>query len=238
MSPNSIVLVRLQVTIDPTRRPPSPPPPALKPICKCPKCGQSANSMYLKKVNEKFVIACGGYPDCRFSIWLPTDIRDPVVTDLPCPRCGPHTMKISLTFRSMSSMALLNSANMDGLKYQSCLLCDQSLREMLEMNDMTPTRVNGTLPPVSRPVAAVQPTSVRPETNNRRTDVGAQSRVPNAPARPVAPPPNNRQPPANNRPPPNNPNPGNSMPRQPNRRAGNADDDNVKCTKCGQPGQK
>lgn len=237
------------MTIDPTRPPPSPPPPAMKPICKCPKCGQSDNSMYLKVVNGKFVISCGGYPDCRFSIWLPTDIRDPVVTDVPCPRCGPQTMKISLTFRSMASMSLLNSANMDGLKYQSCLLCDQSLRELLEINDI---RINGTLPPTSRgnttnatvrtnvtvrvaaPVAAVRPTTVRPTTNNRHTaDNGAPNRIPTAPPRPAAAPANNNRPPLN-------PNPGNSIPRSSNRRpgGGNDNDDDVKCTKCGQPGQK
>lgn len=159
---------RLQVTIDPTLRPPTPPTTpqqSMKPICKCQKCDIADNLLYLKTINDNnsLVISCSGYPECRHSIWLPMDtIREAHVTDTPCTRCGTDTMKICFKFRRMQQMCLLNSANIEGLNYTSCLVCDNSLRELLDIdNRLSRTATNAT-------------TSAAITTNNVRTNVQQQ----------------------------------------------------------------
>lgn len=240
------------MTIDPTQRPPTPPPQqTMKPICKCQKCGVADNLLYLKTINDNnsLVISCSGYPECRHSIWLPMDIiREAIVTDTACQRCGTDTMKICLTFRRMQQMCLLNSAYMDGLNYTSCIICDNSLRDLLDINN----RQSAPSSNVTRTNVQQRNTSTtiaRPVSNNQQNseNIAARSIMP-PPARRPPPPPtgsNNR---TNSRPP-FNPNPGNlPVPRnfdRPPRRppgddgsGGGGGGGGVNCTKCGLPAQK
>jgi DNA topoisomerase III len=81
-----------------------------------------------KKENKGFYIGCRGYPDCRNSIWLPNSIIEAQVTDEYCDKCKPKRVK-KLKFKFERGSVPQHIP----LDYITCILCDQELRECLQI---------------------------------------------------------------------------------------------------------
>jgi DNA topoisomerase-3 len=70
----------------------------MKPILKCPKCG---NDMIVKnrKNDQGKYVGCGGFPECKNALWLPQALESIEVLDESCPRCGPNVKKVKMKFK-------------------------------------------------------------------------------------------------------------------------------------------
>jgi DNA topoisomerase-3 len=57
----------------------------MKPILKCPKCG---NDMIVKnrKNDQGKYVGCGGFPECKNALWLPQALESIEVLDESCSR--------------------------------------------------------------------------------------------------------------------------------------------------------
>lgn len=99
-------------------------------VFKCPKCGGSMD-LKPKRDNNGFYIGCSGYPACRNTIWLSDMIRTITVSDEHCLRCGPDFKKVTIKFKQISSLAVLNC---NSNEYTSCLACDERLQNLLDIN--------------------------------------------------------------------------------------------------------
>lgn len=102
-------------------------------VCKCPKC---TGDMALKTLNGSLCLSCLNYPDCRHSIWFPSELRDAKV--LPpdnqggvrrCPRC--KSRLVQFTFRSVRQTVGLDQRHLldDGVTYETCVVCDTTFQE-------------------------------------------------------------------------------------------------------------
>lgn len=139
--------------------------PSINPIFKCPKCNKHHMSLRAKKENNGFFFTCLGRPECNHAIWLSDVIKEIKVLDQNCNKCQNGNKKISIKFKSVNLLAMLNASLIDDTdrSYTSCILCDHSLRMVLDINqsnlrgDQTPANNrsqinNRTAPPPQNPV--------------------------------------------------------------------------------------
>lgn len=188
--------------------------PSISPIFKCPKCNRHHMTIRAKKDNNGFFFTCLGRPECSHAIWLADVIKEIKVHEQDCNRCQQNgNKKIAIKFKSNNLLGMLNASLIDDndRTYVSCLLCDHSLRVVLDVNQ---TSLRGN--------AAVN----QNRTFNRTAPIQNAARPTNAPSQTSRP--------INNRPPPTLPNPNpNPNANQSFRNAGN-----VRCSICNQPAIK
>lgn len=176
-------------------------------------------SLRSKKDNKGFFLTCLGRPECDHAIWLADVIKEVKVLEQNCNKCRNENKSMAIKFKSNNFLAMLNASliNDNDRTYVSCILCDNSLRVILEINDAQMRGTSG---------------GFASQANNNRT-IPPQNAVrtnTNTNTRPTVP--NNM--PTNTRPPPNrnvpNPRP-NSNANQSNRDGGDA----PKCSTCNGP---
>lgn len=85
-----------------------------------------------KKENKGFYVGCRGYPDCRNSIWLPNSIIEAQVANEYCDRCKPKRVK-KLKFKFERGSVPQHIP----LEYITCIICDEELRECLQIQIKT-----------------------------------------------------------------------------------------------------
>lgn len=172
-----------------------------------------------RKENKGFFMACLGKPACDHAIWLDNVIRE-ITPGEPCARCAGGSNTVQIRFRTPTCLALLvhDRINDNGI-YESCLQCDHSLRNVLNMD-----------------VRQAHSTNNNPGNANRANDW----------ARPTHPAPSNRNQPSRSRNPPANAGrssdhsfgAGPSRANTSNANQSFGDDENVRCQKCNQPATK
>lgn len=190
--------------------------PTINPIFKCPKCKRHHMSLRAKKENKGFFFTCLGRPECNHAIWLADVIKEVNVLEQNCNKCRNDNKSIAIKFKSNNLLAMLNSSliNDNDRTYVSCILCDNSLRVVLEIND---AQLRGTTAGYA---------GAQSQANNRTQNVVRAN--PNT--RPAA----AHNVPTNNRPPPpptnrNVPNP------RPNPNTSRGGGDAAKCSMCNGP---
>lgn len=174
-------------------------------------------SLRSKKDNKGFFFTCLGRPECNHAIWLADVIKEVNVLEQNCNKCRNDTKSIAIKFKSNNLLAMLNSSliNDNDRTYVSCILCDNSLRVVLEISD---AQLRGTTAGYA---------GGQSQANNRTQNVVRAN--PNT--RPTAPqnmPTNTRPPPPPNR---NVPNPR----PNPNTSRGGGGDAAAKCSMCNGP---
>lgn len=94
-------------------------------------------SLRAKKDNKGFFFSCLGRPECNHAIWLPDIIKEIKVLEQNCNKCRNENKSIAIKFKSNNLLAMLNASliNDNDRTYVSCILCDNSLRVVLEIND-------------------------------------------------------------------------------------------------------
>lgn len=135
-------------------------------VFKCPKCG-GQNAINLKFINDSYVLSCSGFPDCRNSYWLPSNVvRKVTVLDADCPNCGPGYKKLQFDMKSVRHVCLLNPryVSEDGLSYCSCIVCDRSLQELCDIS-INRCSVPSSAPPPPPPHGRMQ---IETSTNSNR----------------------------------------------------------------------
>lgn len=139
-------------------------------------------SLRTKKDNMGFFFTCLGKPECTHVIWLADVIKEIKVQQEECNKCRNGNKQIVIKFKSNNLLAMLNAAfiNDNDRTYKSCILCDNSLRVVLEIN---PSNLRGD---AIRTTPTNPNTSARPPQNNRPTN-----------NRPTMPPPRPNQTPRN-----------------------------------------
>lgn len=194
----------------------APPPttavPTISPIFKCPKCKRHHMSIRAKKDNKGFFLSCLGKPECEHVIWLADVIKEIKALDQNCTKCRNDNKTVAIKFKSNSLLAMLNPSliNDNDRTYASCILCDTSLRVILEINE---AQIRGTSASFS---------GNHSQANNRPIpSQGAVRTNANTSARPTNPRPMQPMPP----PPPPRPN------SNANQNAGDA----ARCTACNGP---
>lgn len=201
---------------------PNPSIPMVEPIFKCPKCNKHHMCLRAKKDNNGYFFTCMGRPECTHAIWLADVIKEIKVTN-DCPKCRNGNKKVLIKFKTNNLLAMLNAAliNDEDRTYESCILCDASLRVILDINTAS-IRFD----PNAAANRPNQPTNrAMPNQNTARTNTNTNVRPP------YVSPPHNR---------PNLPNPRpNSYPNpNPNGNQSFQNPGNVKCTGCNQPAIK
>lgn len=193
--------------------------PSINPVFTCPKCKKYHMSLRAKKENNGYFFTCLGRPECNHAIWLADEIKEIKVHDDECNKCRNGNKKVVIKFKSSNLLGMLNASCIDDndRTYVSCILCDQNLQQVLEINQMS--------------LRGDQNTSVnRSQANNRnfptqnpvRTNANTQSQ--------------NR--PNNNRPTATLPNPRPNANPNPNANQSFRNTGNVKCSGCNQPAVK
>lgn len=169
-----------------------------------------------KKDNNGFFLTCLGKPECTHVLWLADIIKEIKVSADECNKCRNGNKKLVIKFKTNNILAMLNASliNDNDRTYESCIVCDNSLRVVLDISSLSPrpeqntsanrNQTNNRPIPTQNPQRANTNTSTRPQ-NNRPAN---PSTLPNP--RPNA-----------------NPNPG-----------GNRSFGNVNCTGCNQPAVK
>lgn len=167
-----------------------------------------------KKDNAGFFLTCLGKPECSHVIWLADVIKEITVTPDECNKCRNGNRKLVIKFKSNNMLAMLNasSINDNDATYESCILCDNSLRVILDIN-------------ASNLRGIQNPSSNRSQIHNRTIPTQNAQRI-NTNINTAA------TRPQNDRPTVPNPRP-NQNPNQSFRNAGN-----VKCSGCNQPALK
>lgn len=59
---------------------------SIKNIRKCPACKQASLVLKKKKTGNGFFIACIGFPTCKTTFWLPSNVIDAQISDHDCPQ--------------------------------------------------------------------------------------------------------------------------------------------------------
>lgn len=179
-------------------------------------------SLRAKKENKGFFFSCLGRPECNHAIWLADIIKEIKVLEQDCTKCRNGNKNISIKFKANNFLAMLNTSliNDNDRTYVSCILCDNNLRVILEIND-TQLRGGG---------ATSGWTGNQSQANNRTNPSQNTARATNPNARPNASnnvPTNTRPPPPQNR---NLPNPNTSRDG-----GGGGGGDAPKCSMCNGP---
>lgn len=197
----------------------APPPtntslPTLEPIFKCPKCKKYHMCLRQKRDNSGFFFTCLGKPECTHVIWLADVIKEIKIHENECPKCRNGNKKLIIKFKSNNLLAMLNASliNDNDRTYESCILCDNSLRVILDINE-SHLRGDSISPSNQSQTNRSVPTQNHPRLNPVTNQRSQYDR-----------PPNNR--------PPHNPNSNQSF-----RNAGNTGNA-PKCTGCHQPAIK
>lgn len=194
--------------------------PSINPIFKCPKCKKYHMSLRAKKDNNGFFLTCLGRPECNHAIWFADVIKEIKVHDQDCNKCNNGNKKLLIKFKSNNLLAMLNASLIDDndRTYASCILCDHSLRVILDINESSLRGDQNTTATQNQTQTRRIPTQNAVQTNNRSQNY---------------PPPSNRPPSTMTNPRPN-PNPNSNA----NQSFRNTDNSNVKCSGCNQPAVK
>lgn len=174
-----------------------------------------------KKENNGYFFTCMGKPECSHVIWMGDVIKEIKVTN-ECNKCRNGNKKLVIKFKANNLLAMLNVSliNENDRTYESCILCDESLRMILDINPASlRSDPNATLnrgQPTNRSIPNQNPNPVR---TNTSTNTRPQN-----------------NPPTNNRPNLPNPRPNSNANPNANQSFGNTGD--VKCTGCNQPAKK
>lgn len=167
-----------------------------------------------KRENNGFYLTCLGKPECMHVIWLADVIKEIKVNENQCNKCRNGNKNLVIKFKSNNMLAMLNQSqiNDNDRTYESCILCDSSLRVILDINAMSLQGAS----PLSQSQTANR---AIPTQNAPRANPGSSQR------------------PQNDRPPYNRP----TLPQNPNsnqsfRNTGNTG--NVKCSGCNQQAMK
>lgn len=90
-----------------------------------------------KKDNKGFFFTCLGRPECDHAIWLADVIKEVKVVEQNCNKCRNGNKSLSFKFKTNNLLAMLNASliNDNDRTYVSCILCDHSLRVVLEINE-------------------------------------------------------------------------------------------------------
>lgn len=196
------------------------------PLFKCPKCKNYEMVLRTKKENKGFFLTCLGKPGCDHVIWLADVIKEIKSNETRCTRCSNGSKNVSIRFKSSQYMGLLlfDRINDDG-SYTSCLLCDNNLRQVLDIRDANsrqPHATGNSFSNVNQPMDWARPTHPAPINRNPSTNS------------------NNRANPAPNF----NATPNNSFGSNTSRantsntRNSLGGNENVKCLQCNQPATK
>lgn len=94
-------------------------------------------SLRSKKDNKGFFLTCLGRPECNHAIWLADIIKEVKVLEQNCNKCRNDNKSLAIKFKSNTFLAMLNASliNDNDRTYISCILCDPSLRVVLEITD-------------------------------------------------------------------------------------------------------
>ncbi|XP_057306951.1 DNA topoisomerase 3-alpha-like [Hydractinia symbiolongicarpus] len=98
-------------------------------IQKCAKC--NTNDMFLRKTKEqRWLLGCMGYPNCRNSIFFPSFVLNVSKTESFCSLCKPRVFcKLNIEFKPGSVPPQLPNT------YSGCVGgCDEMLNEILNLN--------------------------------------------------------------------------------------------------------
>lgn len=177
-------------------------------------------SLRSKKDNKGFFLTCLGRPECNHAIWLADVIKEVKVLEQNCNKCQNDNKSLAIKFKSNQLLAMLNASliNDNYRTYISCLLCDQSLRVVLEVND---AQLRGTSSGFAGNQNQATNRAIPPQNNVRPNTTNTRPNVSNNMPTNTRPPPNRTMP--NPRP---NPNANQSF-----RNVG----DEPKCSRCDGP---
>ena len=117
------------------------------PLAKCRRCLQF--DMYFRSTREdKWILSCVGYPDCRCAVFLPSDVTHArTEASSLCPRCPhPPVYEARLTFRTGTIPYFLKDPGAD--VFIGCIFCNDDLKRAgVELRNHT----NGPPPPSAPP---------------------------------------------------------------------------------------
>lgn len=177
----------------------------------------------MKKENNGYFFTCLGRPECNHAIWLADEIKEIKVHEQDCNSCHNGNKKIIIKFKNNNLLGMLNASLIDDndRTYVSCILCDNNLQQVLEINQST---LRGDQYTTTNRSQTTNTNYASQNTVRANTNTQSQTRS-NANRPPVLPNPrpNSNQRPNTNTNPNQNPNTGNG---------------NVKCSGCNQPAMK
>lgn len=111
--------------------------PTIRELFKCPKCRTGGMSVRQKKDGSGYFISCQGYPECRNAVWLSNGVKEIQALDETCTACGGANKKVKLKFSQVSMLGMVREvpaySRIEGTHYITCLVCDASVRELLEI---------------------------------------------------------------------------------------------------------
>lgn len=152
--------------------------PTMEPIFKCPKCKKHNMCLRSKKDNNGYFFTCLGKPECIHVIWLADVIKEARVHENECNKCRNGNKKIVIKFKSNNLLAMLNLAfiNDNDRTYESCIVCDNSLRIVLDIGESSMradqpaatnrVQTNNRVTPPANPPRANANTNTRPPNNH------------------------------------------------------------------------
>lgn len=132
-------------------------------------------SLRAKKDNKGFFFTCLGRPECDHAMWMADVVKELKVLERNCPKCRNENKTIAIKFKSNNLLAMLNASliNDNDRTYESCILCDHSLRVVLEIND---AQIRGTSAGLT--VNQGQTNRAIPQQNASRTNNTTNARPP------------------------------------------------------------
>lgn len=205
----------------------APPPIAyqtVEEVFKCPKCDKYKMAIRSKKDNAGFYVSCMGRPECAHVIWLPDIIKEIRVEDGECRKCRTGANQINIRFKRMNILSALNDSCInENNNYVSCLVCDASLKSLLEINDAQLRRSASSNSSSGRDTSSSTGPTSRPATASRTVASTSQRNQWTAPAPPPPRPTNNHR---------------NDSGRSDGRNNQSFSSDGALCPKCQQPAEK
>lgn len=126
-----------------------------------------------KRDNNGFFFTCLGKPECIHVIWLADVIKEVRVHEHECNKCRAGNKKLVIKFKTNNLLAMLNASaiNDNDRTYESCILCDNSLRIVLEINESSmrpdPNASSNRVQTNNRTVPSQNPPRTNTNTNTR-----------------------------------------------------------------------
>ena len=130
--------------------------PVIHELFKCPKCRIHKMIIRQKKDSNEYFISCQGYPECRNAAWLPSDVKELIGLNETCGACGGENKKVKLKFNQISMLGLVNErpaySRIEATYYITCLICDENLRNLLNIRADTIKVLGNIVGATTRPV--------------------------------------------------------------------------------------
>lgn len=125
-------------------------------LFKCPKCRVGSMAIRQKKDNAGSYIGCLTYPECNNAVWFSSDVKTITALDEVCGACGGQNKKVKIKFSRISMLGLINEtpafSRIEDTHYITCLICDQTLRDLLTIRADTVKVLGNIVGAATRPI--------------------------------------------------------------------------------------